>query len=127
MGRSTHQDPGVPNEGWPGRGMPLRHGMALAIEPLVIADGRDGTYTAGGGRPCGRQPRLPRRAHGRDHGRWSPDPHGAVTVPDARGPRPTGPAGRQPPPVNRRASSSPSFSAAARLSIGDTFESLKTM
>jgi methionyl aminopeptidase len=31
--------------------MPLRHGMVLAIEPLVIAGGRDGTYTAGDGRP----------------------------------------------------------------------------
>lgn len=46
VGRSMHEDPGVPNEGWPGRGMPLRHGMVLAIEPMVIAGGRDDTYTA---------------------------------------------------------------------------------
>ncbi|ATW51488.1 type I methionyl aminopeptidase [Streptomyces peucetius] len=46
VGRSMHEDPGVPNEGRPGRGMPLRHGMVLAIEPMVIAGGRDDTYTA---------------------------------------------------------------------------------
>lgn len=36
IGRSMHEDPGVPNEGRPGRGMPLRHGMVLAIEPMLI-------------------------------------------------------------------------------------------
>ncbi|MEU9339241.1 type I methionyl aminopeptidase [Streptomyces sp. NPDC048290] len=41
IGRSMHEDPGVPNEGRPGRGMRLRHGMALAIEPMLIASGRD--------------------------------------------------------------------------------------
>ncbi|MFI6647643.1 type I methionyl aminopeptidase [Streptomyces sp. NPDC050529] len=41
IGRSMHEDPGVPNEGRPGRGMPLRHGMVLAIEPMLIAGGRD--------------------------------------------------------------------------------------
>ncbi|GGW25195.1 type I methionyl aminopeptidase [Streptomyces xantholiticus] len=46
VGRSMHEDPGVPNEGRRGRGMPLRHGMVLAIEPMVIAGGRDDTYTA---------------------------------------------------------------------------------
>src|SRR5919198_4062151 len=34
IGRRMHEDPPVPNEGRPGRGMPLRHGMALAIEPM---------------------------------------------------------------------------------------------
>ncbi|MFF0449789.1 type I methionyl aminopeptidase [Streptomyces sp. NPDC004609] len=46
VGRRMHEDPGVPNEGRPGRGMPLRHGMVLAIEPMVIAGGTDGHYTA---------------------------------------------------------------------------------
>ncbi|MFJ7627836.1 type I methionyl aminopeptidase [Streptomyces sp. NPDC097595] len=43
VGREMHEDPGVPNEGRPGRGMPLRHGMVLAIEPMLIGGGVD-TY-----------------------------------------------------------------------------------
>ncbi len=46
VGRRMHEDPGVPNEGRPGRGMPLRHGMVLAIEPMVIGGGTDDHYTA---------------------------------------------------------------------------------
>ncbi|WJV45344.1 type I methionyl aminopeptidase [Streptomyces flavofungini] len=46
VGRSMHEDPGVPNEGRPGRGMPLRHGMVLAIEPMLIAGGTDGYHAA---------------------------------------------------------------------------------
>ncbi|MEV6394343.1 type I methionyl aminopeptidase [Streptomyces sp. NPDC051907] len=49
VGRQMHEDPGVPNEGRPGRGMPLRHGMVLAIEPMVIASGSDWHYTADDG------------------------------------------------------------------------------
>ncbi|AWL41600.1 MULTISPECIES: type I methionyl aminopeptidase [Streptomyces] len=41
VGRSMHEDPSVPNEGRPGRGMALRHGMVLAIEPMLIAGGGD--------------------------------------------------------------------------------------
>jgi methionyl aminopeptidase len=41
VGRSMHEDPAVPNEGRPGRGMPLRHGMVLAIEPMLIGSGKD--------------------------------------------------------------------------------------
>ncbi|MGW9369272.1 type I methionyl aminopeptidase [Streptomyces xanthophaeus] len=41
IGRSMHEDPGVPNEGPPGRGMKLRAGMALAIEPMLVAGGTD--------------------------------------------------------------------------------------
>ena len=44
VGRSMHEDPSVPNEGRPGRGMPLRHGMVLAIEPMLIGSGKDGYY-----------------------------------------------------------------------------------
>ncbi|MFE4667850.1 type I methionyl aminopeptidase [Streptomyces sp. NPDC056716] len=46
IGRRMHEDPGVPNEGRPGRGMRLRHGMALAIEPMLIASGSDDWHTA---------------------------------------------------------------------------------
>jgi methionyl aminopeptidase len=37
-----HEDPSVPNEGRPGRGMRLRPGVVLAIEPWFMAGGRDG-------------------------------------------------------------------------------------
>ncbi|MEV7152423.1 type I methionyl aminopeptidase [Streptomyces sp. NPDC093084] len=46
VGRHMHEDPEVPNEGRPGRGLPLRHGMALAIEPMLIGSGRDGYHEA---------------------------------------------------------------------------------
>ncbi|MFC8916165.1 type I methionyl aminopeptidase [Streptomyces sp. NPDC057116] len=46
IGRRMHEDPGVPNEGRPGRGMPLRHGMVLAIEPMLVAGGGDDHVTA---------------------------------------------------------------------------------
>ncbi|WP_282794673.1 type I methionyl aminopeptidase [Streptomyces sp. CC224B] len=46
IGRKMHEDPSVPNEGRPGRGMPLRHGMVLAIEPMLIAGGTDGFHAA---------------------------------------------------------------------------------
>ncbi|MFD4601618.1 type I methionyl aminopeptidase [Streptomyces sp. NPDC058464] len=46
IGRRMHEDPEVPNEGRPGRGFPLRHGMALAIEPMLISSGRDGYHEA---------------------------------------------------------------------------------
>ncbi|AKZ59070.1 Methionine aminopeptidase 1 [Streptomyces ambofaciens ATCC 23877] len=46
IGRSMHEDPGVPNEGRPGRGLPLRHGMVIAIEPMLIAGGRDDYHCA---------------------------------------------------------------------------------
>ena len=44
IGRKMHEDPGVPNEGRPGRGMRLRHGMVLAIEPMLIGGGTDGYH-----------------------------------------------------------------------------------
>ncbi|MET8170145.1 type I methionyl aminopeptidase [Streptomyces sp. NPDC005329] len=46
IGRHMHEDPSVPNEGRPGRGYPLRHGMALAIEPMLIASGKNGYHEA---------------------------------------------------------------------------------
>ncbi|CAL9643607.1 type I methionyl aminopeptidase [Streptomyces sp. enrichment culture] len=49
IGRHMHEDPGVPNEGRPGRGLPLRHGMVIAIEPMLIAGGRDDYHAAADG------------------------------------------------------------------------------
>jgi methionyl aminopeptidase len=37
IGSAMHQPPGVPNYGRPGRGPRLVEGMALAVEPMVIA------------------------------------------------------------------------------------------
>ena len=36
IGRSMHEDPGIPNYGKPGKGIKLEAGMTLAIEPMVI-------------------------------------------------------------------------------------------
>ncbi|MFD7611417.1 type I methionyl aminopeptidase [Streptomyces sp. NPDC059828] len=49
VGRTMHEDPAVPNEGRPGRGMRLRHGMVLAIEPMLIGGGGDAYRTSGDG------------------------------------------------------------------------------
>ena len=35
IGRNMHEDPSVPNYGAPGRGLKLRPGMTLAIEPMI--------------------------------------------------------------------------------------------
>jgi len=42
VGRTIHEEPSVPNEGRRGRGLPLRPGLVLAIEPWFMAGGRDG-------------------------------------------------------------------------------------
>ena len=39
IGTAMHEDPQVPNHGPPGRGMRLREGMVLAVEPMVNAGG----------------------------------------------------------------------------------------
>jgi methionyl aminopeptidase len=41
IGRTMHEDPHVPNVGRPGKGMKLRPGLVIAIEPMLIADGTD--------------------------------------------------------------------------------------
>jgi methionyl aminopeptidase len=46
IGRHMHDDPGVPNEGQPGRGLRLRQGMTLAVEPMLMAGGCDRCRTA---------------------------------------------------------------------------------
>ncbi|MFC1434528.1 type I methionyl aminopeptidase [Streptacidiphilus sp. N1-3] len=45
IGRRMHEDPHVPNSGRPGRGFPLRHGLTLALEPMLMAGGRNGYRT----------------------------------------------------------------------------------
>ncbi|MEV6672235.1 type I methionyl aminopeptidase [Streptomyces sp. NPDC051162] len=49
IGRAMHEDPPVPNRGRPGRGFPLRHGLVLAIEPMLMAGGRDSYRTGDDG------------------------------------------------------------------------------
>jgi len=36
VGRQMHEGPQVPNYGTPGRGVPLRPGMTIALEPMVL-------------------------------------------------------------------------------------------
>lgn len=44
VGRTMHGDPHVPNDGRPGRGLPLRPGLVFAIEPWFML-GTDKIYT----------------------------------------------------------------------------------
>ena len=37
VGRSMHEDPQVPNYGTPGKGIELRPGMTIALEPMVLS------------------------------------------------------------------------------------------
>lgn len=37
IGRKMHEDPQVPNYGQPGKGVRLRKGMTIALEPMVLA------------------------------------------------------------------------------------------
>jgi methionyl aminopeptidase len=41
IGRTMHEDPHVPNQGRRGKGMKLRPGLVIAIEPMLIADGTE--------------------------------------------------------------------------------------
>ena len=41
VGRAMHEAPSVPNTGQAGRGMPLREGLVLAIEPMFSEGGHD--------------------------------------------------------------------------------------
>ena len=41
IGRAMHEDPFVHNEARPGRGLPLRPGLVIAIEPSLMAGGHD--------------------------------------------------------------------------------------
>lgn len=44
VGRTMHGDPHIPNDGRPGRGLPLRPGLVVAIEPWFL-HGTDQIYT----------------------------------------------------------------------------------
>jgi len=41
VGTAMHEAPDVPNAGRPGRGMVLREGLVIAIEPMLIEGGTD--------------------------------------------------------------------------------------
>jgi methionyl aminopeptidase len=41
IGRSLHESPQIPNFGSPGRGITLKAGMVLAIEPMINEKGSD--------------------------------------------------------------------------------------
>jgi methionyl aminopeptidase len=41
VGRSMHEDPQVPNYGLEGRGVPLKPGMTIALEPMVLSGSRE--------------------------------------------------------------------------------------
>lgn len=41
IGRGLHEDPQIPNYGPPGKGIRLKAGMVLAIEPMINAGGSD--------------------------------------------------------------------------------------
>jgi methionyl aminopeptidase len=41
VGRAMHEAPHVPNEGRAGRGLTLRSGLVIAIEPMLLAGGAD--------------------------------------------------------------------------------------
>lgn len=41
VGHTMHEEPHVPNDGHPGRGMRLRPGLTIAIEPWFLAGGLD--------------------------------------------------------------------------------------
>nr|WP_219413032.1 type I methionyl aminopeptidase [Pseudonocardia nigra] len=41
VGRAMHEAPFVPNEGRAGRGLTLRPGLVLALEPMLVASGAD--------------------------------------------------------------------------------------
>jgi methionyl aminopeptidase len=45
IGREMHEAPHVPNEGRPGRGLVLRPGLVLALEPMLISGGTDAYRT----------------------------------------------------------------------------------
>lgn len=45
IGTSMHEDPHLPNTGRPDRGLVLREGLVLAIEPMLLEGGHDGRHT----------------------------------------------------------------------------------
>ena len=41
IGRSLHEDPQILNHGRAGTGIPLRNGMTIALEPMVLSGGTE--------------------------------------------------------------------------------------
>jgi methionyl aminopeptidase len=41
VGHTMHEDPHIPNDGRPGRGLRLQPGLTIAVEPWFLAGGRD--------------------------------------------------------------------------------------
>jgi methionyl aminopeptidase len=41
IGHTMHESPSIPNDGRPGRGLPLRTGLTIAVEPWFLAGGLD--------------------------------------------------------------------------------------
>ena len=48
VGQNLHEDPQIPNFGLPGKGITLRPGMTLAIEPMINAGAKDVKVLADG-------------------------------------------------------------------------------
>lgn len=44
IGRAMHEEPHVPNDGRPGRGLKLQPGLVIAIEPMLMQGGKDDYY-----------------------------------------------------------------------------------
>ena len=75
VGRTMHEDPHIPNDGRPSRGMRLRAGMTIAIEPWFMAGGHDSYLIDDDGWDAAQRRRITRRAlraHDRNHRRRSP-------------------------------------------------------
>src|SRR5439155_9788899 len=49
VGTAMHEDPSVPNAGRPHRGLPLREGLVIAIEPMLTEGGRSSHRTLADG------------------------------------------------------------------------------
>lgn len=58
VGRSMHEDPQVPNYGRAGQGLPLKNGMTIALEPMVLAGSPMTRVQEDGWTVCSRDGRL---------------------------------------------------------------------
>ncbi len=58
VGRNMHEDPQVPNYGKPATGVPLRPGMTIALEPMVLAGGPETRVLKDGWTVASRDGRL---------------------------------------------------------------------
>ncbi|WP_235875235.1 M24 family metallopeptidase [Saccharopolyspora aridisoli] len=63
VGRQARQDPAVPNDGHPARGLPLRPGLVFSVEPIFTAGGHDHLDTDGGVMRTGDDTRAAHSGH----------------------------------------------------------------